>query len=339
MPSERDRRPVAGQDYPRTLVEFDDFFPDEAACQQFLERMRWPDGFVCPSCGRADSAWRMERGLWLCAGCRRQTSVTAGTLFEKTRKPLRHWFLAGWEVTSQKYGASALGIQRVLGLRSYETAWAWLHKLRRAMVRPGRDRLADDVEVDESYVGGEEAGVRGRETISKAIVAIAVELKEGQIARIRLRHVPDVSGRSLLWFVTDVVAPGSIVRTDGWKGYEGLTAKGFDHRVTVLSSSPDPAHVLMPRVHRVAALLKRWWLGTHQGAITKEHLAYYLDEFTFRFNRRTSRSRGLLFYRLLEQAVRTEHIETDALFRSTGRGRPRRAHEPRRAPPQDLGGG
>jgi transposase-like protein len=279
----------------------------------------------------------MERGLWLCSKCRRQTSVTAGTIFEKTRKPLRHWFLASWEVTSQKYGANALGMQRVLGLGSYETAWAWLHKLRRAMVRPDRDRLSDDVEVDETYLGGEEAGVHGRETISKAIVAVAVELKEGRIARIRLRHVPDVSSESLVGFVTDVVAPGTLVRTDGWKGYGGLTTKGFSHRVTVLSASPDPAHVLMPSVHRVAALLKRWWLGTHQGAISKEHLVYYLDEFTFRFNRRTSKSRGLLFYRLLEQAVRTEHVETDALFRRTGRGRPRHARTPNGRPTRDRG--
>lgn len=323
MASQPNRRPVAGQDYPRTLVEFHDFFPDEAACRRFLELVRWPDGFVCPCCGLAGNAWRMGRGLWLCAGCRRQTSVTAGTLFEKTRRPLRDWFLAVWEVTSQKYGASALGIQRVLGLGSYETAWAWLHKLRRAMVRPDRDRLCRDVEVDEAYVGGEEAGVTGRETISKAIIAVAVELREEQIARIRLAHVPDVSAESLVGFIVDVIAPGSIVRTDGWGGYEGLAGRGFKHRRTILSASPDPAHVLMPSVHRVAALLKRWWLGTHQGAISTEHLAYYLDEFTFRFNRRTSRSRGLLFYRLLEQSVRTEHIDTDALFRGTGRGRSR----------------
>ena len=257
MPSEYDRWPVPSVDYPRTLVESGEFFPDEAACRLFRERLRWPEEFGCPPCGRAGSAWRIERRLWLCAGCRRQTSVTAGTLFEKTRKPLRHWFLAGWEVTSQKYGASALVIQRVLGLRRDETAWAWLHKLRRAMVRPDRDRLANDVEVDEPYVGGEEAGVCGRATVSKAIVAIAAELTDGQIARDRLRHVPDVSGGSRVGFVTDVVASWSVVRTDGWKAYRGLTAKGFTHRVTVLSASPDPAYVLMPSVHRVAALLKR----------------------------------------------------------------------------------
>jgi len=203
--------------------------------------------------------------------------VTAGTVFEGTRKPLRLWFMAIWEVTSQKYGANALGVQRVLGLRSYTTAWAWLHKLRRAMVRPGRDGLAGLVEIDESYLGGKEAGVRGRQSIHKAIVAIAVEFSEGKMGRIRLCHIPDVSAGSLEPFVIDAVQVGSIVHTDGWRGYWGLAKLGYPHEVTVLSASPDPAHVLMPHVHRVASLLHRWFLGMLQGGISKEHLPYYLD--------------------------------------------------------------
>ena len=193
------------------------------------------------------------------------------------------WFLAIWELTTQKYGANALGLQRVLGLRSYTTAWAWLHKLRRAMVRPGRDRLHGTIEVDESYVGGEETGVKGRQAIKKAIVAIAVELNDVGIARIRLRHVPDSTAKSLQSFVTDVVEHGSTVRTDGLPSYVGLDSLRFNHRVTVLSDSHDPAHIQMPSVHRIASLLKRWLLGTLQGAVSKEHLPYYLDEFTFRF--------------------------------------------------------
>jgi transposase-like protein len=191
------------------------------------------------------------------------------------------------------------------------------------MVRPGRDQLRGCVEVDESYVGGEEAGVRGRQTIKKAIVAIAVELKDNGIGRIRLRHVRDISAPSLIGFVTEAVEPGSVVQTDGWPSYAGLGSLGFEHEVTVLSASPDPAHVQMPAVHRVASLLKRWLLGTLHGAISKEHLPYYLDEFTFRFNRRTSRARGMLFYRLLEQAVQIEHVSTKQLFKKTGRGRRR----------------
>jgi transposase-like protein len=313
--------PIGGKEYPRNLEEFYRFFPDEKACCIYLEHLRWPNGFICPGCGSGNSAWRTGRNLFLCSNCRRQVSVTANTIFEKTRKPLRLWFLAIWELTSQKYGANALGIKRVLSLGGYLTAWAWLQKLRRAMVRPDRDRLFGVVEVDESYVGGEEKGVRGRKTNQKAIVAIAVEMKDPKgIGRIRLRQVPDVSAESLVGFISDVVRPGAIIRTDGWGGYASLQSKGFNHKITVLANSPDPAHVLMPGPHRISALFKRWLAGTYQGAVSNEHLDYYLDEYTFRFNRRTSRSRGLLFYRLVSQAVQTQHTSTHLLFKQTGRG-------------------
>lgn len=313
--------PIGGKDYPRNLAEFHHFFPDEKACYLYLERLRWLNGFICPRCSSTNPAWRTGRDLFLCSNCRRQISVTANTIFEKTRKPLRLWFLAIWELTSQKYGANALGIKRVLGLGGYLTAWAWLHKLRRAMVRPGRDRLSGTVEVDESYVGGEEKGVRGRKTDQKAIVTIAVEMKNPKgFGRIRLRHVPDVSAESLVGFIRDVVQTGATIRTDGWRGYTPLKSKGFDHKVIVMSNSPDPAHVLMPGPHRVSALLKRWLAGTYQGAVNNKHLDYYLDEYTFRFNRRTSHFRGLLFYRLICQAVQTEHTSTHLLFKQNGRG-------------------
>jgi len=212
-----------------------------------------------------------------------------------------------WFVTSQKHGASALGIQRVLGLGSYQTAWTWLHKLRRAMVRPERSRLHDSVEVDETYVGGTEKGVkRGRGAERKEIVVIAVEVHEPKgFGRVRMRRIPDASGASLVPFVRDVVERDSEILTDGWLGYNGLIKHGYKHKKTVLSDSGDPAHVAMPGPHRIASLLKRWLLSTHQGAIGSNHLDYYLDEFTFRFNRRTSRSRGLLFYRLMQQSVAT----------------------------------
>ena len=308
------RSPRAGIDYPRNLIEFGEFFPDERACLAYLERLRWADGFVCPNGHSAAAPWRSGRGLSICPVCRRQVSVTAGTVFEGARK-LRHWLLAAWEVTSQKYGASALGLQRTLGLGSYETAWAWLHKLRRAMIRPDRDRLRGDVEVDETYLGEERPGVKGRRAINRAIVVIAAEMNEGAIGRIRLRHVHDVSANSLQGFIVDVVEPGSLLHTDGWQSYASIATKGFRHRVTVTRTSSEPAHIPFPGVHRVASLLKRWCLGTHQGAISEEHLDYYLDEFTFRFNRRTSKARGLLFYRLVTQAVHAAHIDTDALFR------------------------
>ena len=292
--------PRAGVDYPRTLLEFGEFFPDEKACEAYLERLRWAEGFVCPNGHASATASRSDRGLSVCLTCRCQVSATAGTIFEGTRK-LRHWFLAAWEVTSQKSGASALGIQRSLGLGSYETAWAWLHKLRRAMVRPDRDQLSGEVEVDETYLGAEEpgGGRTGRRVIHRAIVVIAVEVNVGKIGRVRLMRVPNVSKTSLQGFVVDVVKPGSLIHTDGWQGYAKIADKGFRHRVTVTRTSSEPAHIPFPSVHRVASLLKRWCLGTLQGGYSREHLPYYLDEFTFRFNRRTSKVRGLLFYRLV----------------------------------------
>jgi transposase-like protein len=211
-----------------------------------------------------------------------------------------------WYVTNQKHGVSALGLQRILGLGSYETAWTWLHKLRRAMVRPGRDLLNGEVEVDETYVGGREVGVRDRKTNKKSIVAIAAEIRGRGPGRIRMRRVKDVSAESLVPFVQTTVCPGAMIRTDGWRAYNGLTEVGFQHQPKNITASGDPAHIVMPQVHRVAALLDRWWLGIHHGAISASQLDYYLDEFTFRFNRRRSRARGLLFYRLLQQAAQLE---------------------------------
>ena len=244
----------------------------------------------------------MGRGLFLCRKCKRQTSITSGTLFHGSHKPLRTWFFAMWFVTSQKYGANALGLKRALGLGSYNTAWTWLHKLRRAMVRPGRDQLTGEVEVDEKYVGGV-GKIRGRGAERKTIVAIAAEARGRGPGRIRMAKIPDLSAPTLRRFISDNVQRGAELRTDAWSGYSGIEAMGYKHIVTNVSDSGDPAHVVMPRVHRVASLLDRWWLGIHQGAIRPSHLDYYLDEFTFRFNRRSSKARGLLFYRLMQQAV------------------------------------
>jgi len=301
---EESSHPVSDVDYPGTFQEFDDWFSSENACLEYITRLRWTSGFTCPSCGyNAKKPYLMGRGLFLCRNCKRQTSVTAGTLFHRTHKPLRTWFLAMWFVTSQKYGASALGLQRVLGLGSYNTAWAWLHKLRRAMVRSGRDSLMGAVEVDETYVGGPGSKIRGRGAKRKTIVAIAAEVRGSSPGRIRMATIPDVSAPSLHAFVLNNVQEGSEIHTDAWSGYKGIETMGYKHVVTNISASGDPAHVVMPRVHRVASLFDRWWLGIHQGAIRPAHLDYYLDEFTFRFNRRSSKARGLLFYRLMQQAV------------------------------------
>jgi transposase-like protein len=207
-----------------------------------------------------------------------------------------------WSVTSQKYGANALGLQRVLGLGSYHTAWEWLHKLRRAMVRPGREKLSGIVEVDETYVGGRKPGKRGRGAEGKVLVMIAVEDK-GKLGfgRIRLGRVEDASGDSLCGFVQGNVEAGSRVRTDGWKGYDSLVKKGYEHEIQ--EETGEIGEEMLPLVHRIVSLMKRWLMGTYQGAVREQHLDYYLDEYTFRFNRRTSGSRGKLFYRLIQQAM------------------------------------
>jgi len=301
---EEPRHPIASLDYPGTFQEFDDWFSSEKSCLDYIAKLRWPKGFQCPSCGfKPEKPSLMGRGLFLCRKCKKQTSITAGTLFHRTHKPLRIWFFAMWFVTSQKHGANALGLQKVLGLGSYNTAWTWLHKVRRAMVRSGRDLLTGSVEVDETYIGGLGAKVRGRGAKRKTIVVIAVEVRGRGSGRVRMSVIPDVSATSLHDFIFNNVDIGSEVRSDGWTGYKGIETLGYKHIATNISASEDPAHVIMPRVHRVASLLDRWWLGIHQGAIRPFHLDYYLDEYTFRYNRRTSRARGLLFYRLMEQAV------------------------------------
>lgn len=296
--------PVGGIDYPETLQEFDEWFPTEQACLNYLQKIRWPNGFVCPVCnGR--KAWKMGSGLLRCSDCKHKSSIIAGTLFQGTRKPLRLWFQAIWYVTSQKFGGSALGLKRILGLKSYQTAWSWLHKMRRAMVHQGRAPLSGNVEVDETLIGGvEQGGKRGRGTENKSIVLIAIEVHDPMgFGRVRMQRVPDASAASLIPFICGNIKSGSTVITDCWKGYAKLEQHGYTHKKINISQSGDPAHVHLPGVHRIASLLKRWLLGTHQGAVRPKHLDYYLDEYTFRFNRRTSKARGLLFYRLLEQAV------------------------------------
>jgi hypothetical protein len=200
--------------------------------------------------------------------------VLAGTIFQDTHKPLLEWFQVIWLVTSQKYGASALSLKQNLGFGSYETAWVWMHKLRAAMVRPERDRLQGPVEVDEAWVGGLDAdGLGGRHTNSKSAIAIAVEIEGQGLGRVRMRRIYATDGGSLVTFVKDMVEPGSSVHTDGWQGYAGLRLEDYDHRKTTVGGKKAAPEV-MPRVHLVASLLKRWLLGTHQGSVSAEHLDY-----------------------------------------------------------------
>ena len=292
------------EDYPRTLLELERRFRSDEDCAEYLAALRWPGGWSCPRCSTAE-AWTIRRDRWLCGHCRYEMSITAGTIFQDSHMPLTIWFRAMWQVTSQKNGISALGLQRVLGLGSYKTAWAMLHKLRRAMVRPGRERLHGVVEVDETYWGAEETGAIGRWTQSKTLIIVAVEEDGKGMGRIRLRTIPDLTKETLHGFISESVAPGSTVRTDGFSSYLGLEGYAHDRHVQV---QQDEGEHVLPRVHRVISLLKRWLLGTHQGAVGYSHLDEYLNEFTFRFNRRTSASRGKLFYRLAQQAVQIEPV-------------------------------
>ena len=313
------------EEYPHNLGELESRFPSEEACQDYLHRLRWPEGFRCPRCSH-DKAWSLAK-RWECSKCGYQVSVTAGTIFQDTHKPLMMWFRAIWWVTTQKNGTSALGLQRILGLGSYQTAWTWLHKLRRAMVRPGRDRLTGHVEVDEMYWGSREEGWKGREPGQKSLIIIATQEDGRKIGRIRMSRVPDASADSLEGFITQTIEPGSTVHTDGWAGYWGLTKKGYKHNATPQGrlDAPGAEEDLLPRTHRVISLFKRWLMGTHQGAISPEHMDYYLDEFTFRFNRRTSTYRGKLFFRLLQQAMAIDPVPYDVIAKGI-RGRPSRKH-------------
>ena len=292
---------------PTTMLEFEEWFSSEADCRAYLYEIRWPDGFVCPQCSHG-KGWESNRELYVCASCGHQVSLTSGTVFHRTRKPLMLWFRAMWHVTNQKHGVSALGLQRALGLGSYRTAWTWLHKLRHAMVRPGRDRLHGVVEVDETYIGGARSGKRGRGAEGKTLVMIAVEDKGTGIGRIRLQQIEDASGQSLTDAIKATIEPGSNIRTDGWRGYNSLKQHGYSHEIAGRGDCIVGEN-LLPLAHRIASLLKRWLTGTHQGAVQPSHLDYYLDEYTFRFNRRTSRSRGKLFYRLVQQALMVDPVE------------------------------
>jgi transposase-like protein len=304
-------------------MELESRFSTEEACRAYLARLRWPDGFRCPRC-RGGKSWPVRRVLLECADCGCQTSVTAGTILQDTRTPLPIWFRAMWWVTTQKNGASALGLQRVLGLKSYETAWMWLHKLRRAMVRPGRDLLTGRIEVDECYIGGLEEGLPGRLNLDKALVVVAAQEDGPGIGRIRMRQIIDASAESLMPFIRDSIEPGSIIHTDGWLGYLPVERNGYRHDVTLLRGKKKTASDLMPRVHRVIALVKRWLMGTHQGAVSHKHLDYYLDEFTFRFNRRRSKSRGKLFFRLVQQVVAVEPVPLDRILHPEAKAKPQR---------------
>jgi transposase-like protein len=289
--------------FPRSLPEFQYLFPDEAACASYLEHARWRDGFVCAYCGTIGEPYRYTTrpGVLCCRACRRETRLTAGTVMQGTHTPLSVWFWAAYLVTSQTPGISAVQFQRQLGLRRYETAFQILHKLRVGMVRPDQDRIGgrpnEHVEVDETYVGGKTRG-EGKGVHHKTLVAAAVEVRvrendsalnkrrNGRYAgRVRLAVVSDRSADVLCGFIKSVVAPGATIITDDWRGYAGLAKHGYNHVPVAEQGDPQVAEEFMPIIHLVFSNLKTWLRGIHHG-VSPQHLQAYLNEFTFRFNRR-----------------------------------------------------
>jgi transposase-like protein len=291
-------------EHPKTLREFDRLFASDEACLRFLEKARWGAGFKCQRCEAIDY-WVLSTGLRRCRSCRFKNSVKTGTIFESSRLSLKTWFYAIWWVTAQKTGISALGLQRIIGLGSYRTAWLLLHKIRNAMIHADRNPLQGEVEVDEALIGGVRSGKRGRGAEGKELVVIAAECSGlKRVGRIRMQRIPDASAESLERFIKENITKGSTIHTDGWKGYGGVSALGYKH-LPIKSKTVNPDE-LLPRINIVTALLKRWILGTHHGRLDTKHMASYFEEFSFRFNRRTSKSRGLLFQRVIENSVRVQ---------------------------------
>ncbi len=306
------------EDYPTNFEEFLERFQSEEDCQEYITKIRWPDGFTCPKC-RSPNAWKTDRRLRHCSVCGHQASITAGTLFQDTRKPLRLWFHVMWMVVSQKTGASAKNLNDMMGFGSYQTIWAWLDKFRRAMIRPGRDKLKKLVEIDETFLGAKEKGAKGRTPGKKVLIVVAVEILDAKkpLGRVRFRCIPNASGDFLTPFIRENVESGSAIITDGWKGYESLEKSGYNHVKKKIKGSGKEASDLLPHVHLIVTLVKRWLRGTHQGGVSVNHLPYYLDEYAFRFNRRLSTHRGKLFYRLMQQVVATKPEPTKKLYIST----------------------
>lgn len=294
-------------------MEFEEMFKTEQDCIDYLVLLRWSNGFECPQCGSI-IFWKKNKGRYECRDCHKETTVTNNTLFHKTTKPLLIWFRAIWWMVAQKNGVSAKGLQKILGLGSYQTAWTWLHKFRRLMIMSGRNKLNGLVEVDEVFVGGKTPGKRGRGTEGKSLVAVAVEVKGRKTGRVRLSKITDASSKSLKEFIEQNIEPSSTIITDGWPSYSELEKMGYIHKIqkTVVKEEGED---ILPNVHRIASLLKRWLLGTHQSYLNKNKLGYYLDEYVFRYNRRTSTSRGLLFIRLLEQAVITTPVSYNNIIK------------------------
>jgi len=284
-------------EYPKNYRELVQHFSAEETCFDYIAAIRWPDGFVCPNCGNK-KFWKSRQNQRICTHCKKKTSVLAGTLLQDTKLPLNLWFQMVWWFVGPKNGASALALMQNFGIGSYETAWRLLTKLRSCAVLPMREPLAGEVEVDEAFLGGKD---------NKEIVVIAAEKRGRGTGRLRLKHVKSRKAEDIQGFIVEAVSPGSTIVSDRHKSYPTIVKKGYAHtplRKPFFWEEVDGNDDrLLPRVHRAISLLKRWYYGTYQGRVDEENLQSYLDEFVFRFNRRTSGSRGLLFHRMMTAAV------------------------------------
>ena len=277
--------------FPKTLRQFQSDFATEEACQRYLAACRWPDGFTCPRCGHTRAYELVNQLRHQCCKCRYQVSLTSGTILHRTKIPLTYWFWAVYLMTTDKRGVSALLLQRQLGLTCYETAWMMLHKLRRAMVNAAREPLRGEVEVDETWIGGEQAGLRGSRQLKQrraALVLVAVEKRGKASGRVRMNVIPDFKAVTIMSFLTEHVASGATIYTDGLKSFSDLLEAGFKH---VARSQPlrsqlrKGAKSAVPLADRAIGNLQQWLIGTYHG-VSKDQLQVYLDEFVFRHNRR-----------------------------------------------------
>jgi transposase-like protein len=311
---------IITEDFPKNEIEFDQRFLDTAACYQYLFNMKWHQGFSCVNCGHQEY-WISKKHIYICKRCLHQHSLTAGTILDSSKKPITYWFKAMWWFTTRKAGINAVNLQELLGFGSYNTAWAWLQKLRRCTIRKDREKLSGTVEVDEFFIGGQKSGKRGRGATGKTIIAAAVQRNGERLGRIRLKVIPNCSSEALSAFINESVAAGSTVYTDGWKGYYGLDKQRYTHYQVFQNKSSDKDSVL-PGVHLIASLVKRMIIGTHQGRFEPRYLQNYLDEYVFRFNRRTSRSIGKKFMRIVQQVIHSSKTTLAQLVKTAHRQSP-----------------
>ncbi|MCL2098389.1 MAG: IS1595 family transposase [Bacteroidales bacterium] len=297
--------------YPKNFQEFLEQFKDEESCRNYLFELRWSAGFICPKCKSTKKHWLTAKNMIHCGICGYQTSLTAGTIFHGTKKPLLLWFHIIWWIVAQKTGVSASNMTDFMGFGSYKTAWTWLQRIRRAMVRKGRDKIFGIVEVDKTYIGGIERNTEksAKGAATKTMVVVAAECKGKKIGRVRFRCIKEAISENLIPFIQDNIKQGSTVITDDSIGYAPLQqTHNYKHEVKTGAKSGTDSHSLLPHIYLVGSLVKRWLQGTHQSKVSPKYLPYYLDEFAFRFNKKISTNRGWLFYKLMQQAIETGQI-------------------------------